>query len=100
MAMPPLVVCYKLHSFPWACTISTNFLNAWPFFNVTDAIFIPWTISGANPALYIVSAICAFVAQCRSTYAIVFSNPYYGSTKFNPTEFGKYVDAVAILIDV
>ena len=46
-------------------------------------------------------AILSFVAQCRTTYQLIFSNRYYGAMKpFNPMEFGKYVDAVTILIDV
>nr|BAN41765.1 peflin, putative [Entamoeba invadens] len=45
-------------------------------------------------------AICAFAAQCRSAYQMLFMNPYYGAVKpFNPVEFGKFLDIVASLLE-
>lgn len=45
-------------------------------------------------------AICAFAAQSRTSYQMIFSNPYYGQMKpFNPVEFGKFLDVAAALIE-
>ena len=45
-------------------------------------------------------AICAFAAQTRTSYQLVFSNPYYGQMKaFNPVEFGKFLDISASLLE-
>nr|BAN38300.1 EF-hand calcium-binding domain containing protein [Entamoeba histolytica] len=45
-------------------------------------------------------AICAFAAQTRSAYQMIFMNPYYGPMKpFNPMEFGKFLDVVTSLLE-
>ncbi|ELP88138.1 peflin, putative [Entamoeba invadens IP1] len=45
-------------------------------------------------------AICAFAAQCRSCYQVIFSNTYYGAMRrFNPQQFGKFLDVVAYILD-
>nr|BAN41106.1 peflin, putative [Entamoeba invadens] len=45
-------------------------------------------------------AICAFAAQCRSSYQMLFMNPYYGQMKpFNPVEFGKFLDIITALLE-
>lgn len=45
-------------------------------------------------------AICAFAAQTRTAYQLVFKNPYYGAMRpFSPKEFGKFLDIVATLLE-
>ena len=45
-------------------------------------------------------SICAFAAQTRTAYQMVFSNPYYGQMRpFNPQEFGKFLDVTASLLE-
>ena len=45
-------------------------------------------------------AICAFAAQTRTSYQLIFSNPYYGAMKpFNPMEFGKFLDVATALLE-
>ena len=45
-------------------------------------------------------ALCAFCAQVRTTYSVVFRNPFYGFNKpFNPVEFGKFLDALIMILE-
>ena len=45
-------------------------------------------------------ALCAFAAQTRSAYQVIFANPFYGAMKpFNPNEFGKFLDIITSLLE-